>query len=167
MTCSPSPWAFEFNYAGKSHHHLACTECWADTAQQAAGATVQAWPLCPRALRQALPTSRMWRHVEVATLSMGGALHHAHVEARASGDFGHGPNPQGSRLRKHLGGARKTHAALSMSFKSCSSACVATLSTCSSAVTHVQVATSAMGRALKDPACANIWAEPAKLTLLF
>ena len=75
MTCSHSLWAFEFNYAGTAHHHLACTVCWADTAQQAAGAIVQ-----------------MWR--------------------------------------------------------------------------HVQVATSAMGRASKDPACANIWAEPANLTLL-
>ena len=73
MSCSHSLWTFEFNYAGKAHHHLACTVCWADTAQQAAGAIVQ-----------------MWR--------------------------------------------------------------------------HVQVATSAMGRVSKDPACANIWAEPANLT---
>ena len=51
---------------------------------------MQAWPLCPRALRQPYPTSRMWRHVQVATSSMGGARKHAHVEARASGDFGHG-----------------------------------------------------------------------------
>ena len=135
MTCSHSLWASEFNYAGTAHHHLACTVCWADTAQQAAGAIVQAWPLCPRALRQPYPTSRMWRHLQVATSSMGGALKHAHVEERASGDFGHGRSPQGSRLRQHLGGARKPHAVVLMSFKSCSSACVATLSTCSSAAT--------------------------------
>ena len=123
--------AFDFNYAGTAHHHLACTVCWAVPAQQAAGAIVQAWPLCPRALRQPYPTSRMWRHVQVATSSMGGALKHAHVEARASGDFGHGRSPQGSRLRQHLGGARKPHAVVLMTFKCCSSACVATLSTSS------------------------------------
>ena len=114
MTCSHSLWAFEFNYAGTAHHHLACTVCWADTAQQAAGAIVQAWPLCPRALRQPYPTSRMWRHVQVATAAMGGAR-----------------SPQGSRLRQHLGGARKPHAVVLMTFTSCSSAYVATLSTSS------------------------------------
>ena len=156
----------EFNYAGTAHHHLACTICWADTAQQAAGAIVQAWPLCPRALRQPYPTSRMWRHVQVAISSMGVALKHAHLEARASGDFGHGPSPQGSRLRKHLGGARKPHAVVLVTFRSCSSACVATLSTCSSAVTsnfaqaRVRASWSA-GRSLEQPACAIFSAEPA------
>ena len=165
MTCSHSLWAFEFNYAGTAHHHLACTVCWADTAQQAAGAIVQAWPLCPRAIRQPYPTSRMWRHVQVATSSMGGALKHAHVEARASGDFGHGRSPQGSRLRQHLGGARKPHAVVLMTFKSCSSACVATLSTCSSEVTsnlaqaHVRASCSA-GRSLEQPAFAIFPAQP-------
>ena len=130
-TCSHSLWALAFNCAGKSHQHLACTVCWADTAQQPAAAIVQAWPLCPRAARQPLQTSRMWRHVQVATSSMGGALKHAHVEARASGDFGHGRSPQGSRLRQHLGGARKPHAVVLMTFTSCSSAYVATLSTSS------------------------------------
>ena len=165
MTCSHSLWAFVLNYAGTAHHHLACTVCWADTAQQAAGAILQAWPLCPRALRQSYPTSRMWRHVQVATSSMGGALKHAHVEERASGDFGHGRSPQGSRLRKHLGGARKLHAVVLMTFKSCSSACVATLSTCSSEVTsnlaqaHVRASCSA-GRSLEQPAFAIFPAQP-------
>ena len=59
---------------------------------------MQAWPLCPRALRQPYPTSRMWRHVQVAISSMGVALKHAHVEARASGDFGHGRSPEPSRI---------------------------------------------------------------------
>ena len=31
----------------------------------------------------------------------------------------------------------------------------------------VQTLMQSMGGALKDPACANIWAEPANLTLLF
>ena len=157
--------AFDFHYAGTAHHHLACTACWADAAQQAAGAIVQAWPLCPRALRQPYPTSRMWRHVQVATSSMGGALKHAHVEARASGDFGHGRSPQGSRLRQHLGGARKPHAVVLMTFTSCSSACVATLSTCSSEVTsnlaqaHVRASCSA-GRSLQQAAFAIFPAQP-------
>ena len=92
--------------------------------------------------------------------------HRANVEARASGDFGHGPSPQGSRLRKHLGGARKPHAVVLMTFKSCSSACVATLSTCSSAVisnfspAHVRALCSA-GRSLDQPAFAKFSAEPA------
>ena len=92
--------------------------------------------------------------------------HRANVEARASGDFGHGPSLQGSRLRKHLGGARKPHAVVLMTFKSCSSACVATLSTCSSAVTsnfaqaRVRASWSA-GRSLEQPACAIFSAEPA------
>ena len=59
---------------------------------------MQAWPLCPRALRQPYPTSRMWRHVQVAISSMGVALKHAHLEARASGDFGHGLSPEPSRI---------------------------------------------------------------------
>ena len=66
MTCNHSLWAFALNYAGTAHHHLACTVCWADTAQQAAGAILQAWPPAPRALRLLYPTSRMWRHVQVA-----------------------------------------------------------------------------------------------------
>ena len=123
--------AFDFNYAGAAHHHLACTVCWADTAQQAAGAIVQAWLHCPRALRQPYPTSRMWRHVQVATSSMGGARKHAHAEARASGDLGHGRSLQGSRLRQHLGGARKPHAVVLMTLTSFISACVATLCTSS------------------------------------
>ena len=91
--------------------------------------------------------------------------HRANVEARASGDFGHGPSPQGSRLRKHLGGARKPHAVVLMTFKSCSSACVATLSTCSSAVTsnlaqaHVRASCSA-GRSLEQLAFAIFPAQP-------
>ena len=85
--------------------------------------------------------------------------HRANVEARASGDFGHGPSLQGSRLRKHLGGARKPHAVVLMTFKSCSTACVATLSTCNSAVTsnleqsHVRAPCFA-GRSLERPAFA-------------
>ena len=125
---------------------------------------MQAWLLCPRGLRQPYPTSRMWRHVQVATSSMGGALKHAHVEERASGDFGHGRSPQGSRLRQHLGGARKPHAVVLMTFKSCSSACVATLSTCSSEVTsnlaqaHVRASCSA-ARSLEPPALAQLSAQ--------
>ena len=126
---------------------------------------MQAWPLCPRALRQPYPTSRMWRHVQVAISSMGVALKHAHLKERASGDFGHGPSLQGSRLRKHLGGARKPHAVVLMTFKSCSNACVATLSTCSSAVTsnlaqaHVRASCSA-SRSLEQPAFAVFPAQP-------
>ena len=72
---------------------------------------MQAWLLCPRGLRQPYPTSRMWRRLQVATSSMGGARKHAHAETRASSDLGHGRSLQGSRLRQHLGGARKPHAA--------------------------------------------------------
>ena len=64
---------------------------------------------------------------------MGGAFKHEHVEARASGDFGHGRRPEGSRLRQHLGGARKlpVQAVYRLTFRSCTSAYVATLSTSS------------------------------------
>ena len=91
--------------------------------------------------------------------------HRANVEARASGDFGYGPSPQGSCLRKHLGGARKPHAVALITFKSCNTACVATLSTCSSAVTsnlaqaHVRASCSA-GRSLEQPAFAIFPAQP-------
>ena len=101
------------------------------TAQLPVGAIVQAWSLCPRGLRQPYPTSRMCRHLQVATSSMGGARKHAHAEARASGDLGHGRSLQGSRLRQHLGGARKPHAVVSMTLTSFISACVATLCTSS------------------------------------
>ena len=83
ISCSHSLWAFEFNYAGTTHHHLACTVCWADTAQQAAGAIVRTWPLCPRAFRQPYPVM----------------LSFAHVEACASGDFVHGRSPQARACR--------------------------------------------------------------------
>ena len=91
--------------------------------------------------------------------------HRANVEARASGDFGYGPSPQGSRLRKHLGGARKPHAVALITFKSCSTACVATLSTCNSAVTsnlaqaHVRALCFA-GRSLEQLAFAVFPAQP-------
>ena len=165
MTCSHSLWAFALNYAGTAHHHLACTVCWAVPAQQAAGAIVEAWPLCLRALREPYGISRLWRHVQVATASMGGARQHAYVEARASGVFGHGRSPQGSRLRQHLGGASKPHAVVLMTFKSCSSACVATLSTCSSEVistlAQAQVRASCFaGRSLDQLAFARLPAKP-------
>ena len=101
----------------------------------------------------------MCRHLQVATSSMGGARKHAHAEARARGDLGHGQSLQRSRLRQHPGGARKPHAVVLVSFRSCSSACVATLSTCSSAVTsnfaHARVRASwSAGRSLEQPAFA-------------
>ena len=62
---------------------------------------------------------------------MGGARKHAHAETRASSDLGHGRSLQGSRLRQHLGGARKPHAVFWMALTSFISACVAALSTSS------------------------------------
>ena len=134
--------AFEFNYAGTARHHLACTVCCADAAQQAAGAIVQAWPLCPRALRQPYPTSRMWRHVQVATSSMGGARKHAHAEVHVIGELGHGRSLEGLNVRQHLGGARKTHAVVSMTLTSFIIPCVATLCTNRSTAEHATHAAS-------------------------
>ena len=91
--------------------------------------------------------------------------HRANVEARASGDFGHGPSPQGSRLRKHLGGARKPHAVVLIPCQSCTHACVATLSTCSSEITSnlaqadVRASCSA-ARSLEPPALAKASSQP-------
>ena len=83
ISCSHSLWAFEFNYACTAHHHLACTVRWADNAQQAAGAIVRAWSLCPRAFRQSYPVMDSF----------------AHVEACASGDFVHGRSRQARACR--------------------------------------------------------------------
>ena len=123
----------------------------------------------------------------VATLSTGAlaaTLNFPHVEACASGDFvnerspparacrgtcqwrlDHGRRPQGSRLRQHLGGARTPHALVLIPFQSCTCACVATLSTCSSEVTsnlaqaHVRASCSA-ARSLEPPALAKVLAQP-------
>ena len=113
----------------------------------------------------------------VATLSTGAlaaTLNCPHLEACASGDFvnerspparacrgtcqwrlDHGRRPHGSRLRQHLGGARKPHAVVSLysllgrcRAAGCRShrASVATLSTCASAGTlnfpHVEARAS-------------------------
>ena len=75
--------AFEFKYACTAHHHLACTVCWTDNAQQDAGAIVRAWPLCPRPFCQPYPVM----------------LSFALVEAWASGDFVHGRSPQARTCR--------------------------------------------------------------------
>ena len=75
--------AFEFKYACTAHHHLACTVCWTDNAQQDAGAIVRAWPLCPRPFCQPYPVM----------------LSFALVEACASGDFVHGRSPQARTCR--------------------------------------------------------------------
>ena len=69
------------------------------------------------------------------------------------------------RAAGYLGGARKPYAVFLMPFQSCTCACVATLSTCSSEVTcnlaqaHVRASCSA-ARSLELPALAKVLAQP-------
>ena len=111
-------------------------------AQLPAAALVRAWSLGPRGLRQPYPTSRMCRHLQVASSSMGGARKHAQAEVHAIGELGHGRSLEGLNIRQHLGGARKTHAVVSMTLTSFISACVATLCTSSSTAEHASHAAS-------------------------